>query len=189
MSDEDSSATEEDDSDTEQTSALEEEVGPPEDNFDEEADIARKVLNNLLTSTSKGTSVNNDSMLSKENKEPKSNEIIKDADGKTSNESEKVSGDSKHEILSRSKLSNPKETEEDDLQRTVFITNLPFECDNEEVKLRFSAFGEVEYFAPVLHPVTKYVLDCYFLSVFHWALFIVCFYTMQATKRDWFSKI
>ncbi|KAL2326435.1 hypothetical protein Fmac_025493 [Flemingia macrophylla] len=143
-----------DDSDTDYSSAMEEEAASPEDNFDMEADIARKVLNNLLTSSSKGASVNNESMLSNENEELRSDEIVKDADGNASNESGKVSGVFKPEISSRNNLSNPKETE-DDLQRTVFISNLPFECDNEEVKQRFSGFGEVEYFVPVLHQVTK----------------------------------
>ncbi|KAJ1391551.1 RNA-binding domain superfamily [Sesbania bispinosa] len=143
-----------DDSNVDYSSAIEEEGSPSEDNFEKEADIARKVLNNLITSSTKGASVNNDSMCSKENKEPKSNEIVKDADSKASNESEKVSGVSEPEISGRSKLSN-KQTEEDDLQRTVFISNLPFECDNEEVKQRFSGFGDVEYFLPVLHQVTK----------------------------------
>nr|KYP69026.1 RNA-binding protein 28 [Cajanus cajan] len=143
-----------DDSDTDYFIAMEEEAASPEDNFDMEADIARKVLNNLITSSSKGTSVNNDSVLSKENNEPRSDEIGEDAEGKASNESEKVSGFSKPEVSGRNYESNPKETE-DDLQRTVFISNLPFECDNEEVKQRFSGFGEVEYFVPVLHQVTK----------------------------------
>ncbi|XP_027354277.1 RNA-binding protein 28 isoform X2 [Abrus precatorius] len=144
-----------DDSDADYSSAMEEESAPPEDNFDKEADIARKVLNNLLTSSNKGTSVNNDSMLSKEKKEPKANEIVEDADGKASDEYEKVSDVSKPEISTRSKSSDLKQTEVDDLQKTVFISNLPFECDNEEVKQRFSGFGEVEYFLPVLHQVTK----------------------------------
>lgn len=99
-----------DDSDTDYSSAMEEE-GTPEDNFDKEADIAKKVLNNLLTSSSKGTSANNDSMLIKENKESRSDEIVKDADEK--NESEKVSGVSKPEISSRYNLSNHKRIEND----------------------------------------------------------------------------
>ncbi|CAJ1978137.1 unnamed protein product [Sphenostylis stenocarpa] len=144
-----------DDNDTSYSSAMEEEGAPPEDNFDKEADIARKVLNNLLASSSKGTSENNDSMFSKENIELRSDKIVKDAEEKVSDDSEKVLSISKPEISSGNNLSNPKGTEEEDLQRTVFISNLPFECDNEEVKQRFSAFGEVEYFAPVLHQVTK----------------------------------
>ncbi|KAJ8572242.1 hypothetical protein K7X08_008753 [Anisodus acutangulus] len=43
----------------------------------------------------------------------------------------------------------------DDLQGTIFISNLPFDANYGEVKQRFSAFGEVEYFAPVLEQVTK----------------------------------
>lgn len=44
---------------------------------------------------------------------------------------------------------------EDDLLSTVFITNLPYDIDNEEVKQCFSAFVEVQSFFPVLHQVTK----------------------------------
>ncbi|CAL0303428.1 unnamed protein product [Lupinus luteus] len=156
MKDEDGSATESDgeDSDIDSTSAVEEDGVPSEIDFDKEADIARKVLSNLITSSTKGASVDNDSVL-RENEEPKSNEIVMDADNKASNESEKVADVSRPEIFNKSKLPNPKQTEEADLQRTVFINNLPFDCDNEEVKQRFSGFGEVEYFAPVLHQVTK----------------------------------
>lgn len=151
----DNQSSQGDDSDVDYSSSMEEEGVPSEVNFDKEADMTRKVLNNLITSSTEGTSVHNDTMLSKENKDPKSNE---DADNKGSNESEKVSGVSKPEISSGSNLSNPKQTEDVDLQRTLFISNLPFDCDNEEVKQRFSGFGEVEYFVPVLHQVTKYVL-------------------------------
>lgn len=175
-----------DDNDTNHSSGMVEEGAPPEDNFDEEADIARKVLNNLLGSSSKGTSENNDSMLSKENKESRPDEVVKDADGKVSDDLEKVSGASKPDISSINNLSNPKGAEED-LQRTVFISNLPFECDNEEVKQRFSGFGEVEYFAPVLHQVTKYV-TVIFLCLFHRALFIVSFTQCRRPRGTGFLK-
>ncbi|KAF1897278.1 hypothetical protein Lal_00034981 [Lupinus albus] len=156
VKDEDGSATESDgdDSDVDSSSAVEEDGVPSEIDFDKEADIARKVLSNLITSSTKGTFVDNEYALT-EIEEPRSDEIVKDADNKASNESEKVSDVSKLEISNKSKLSNPKQTEEADLQRTVFINNLPFDCDNDEVKQRFSGFGEVEYFAPVLHQVTK----------------------------------
>ncbi|CAI8586165.1 unnamed protein product [Vicia faba] len=163
VTDEDGSTTTDDDvegtdnqsdqgDDSDIDGAVEEDV-PSEDDFDKEADIARKVLNDLITSSSaRDAPVNTDSMCSEENKEPKPEETVKDADSKASKESDKVSVTCKPETSSR--LSNPKETE-DDLQRTIFINNLPFECETEEVKQRFSAFGVVEYFAPVLHPLTK----------------------------------
>ncbi|KAH7661916.1 nucleolar protein 4 [Dioscorea alata] len=44
---------------------------------------------------------------------------------------------------------------EGDLEKTIFISNLPFDIDNEEVKQRFSVFGEVRSFLPVLHHLTK----------------------------------
>ncbi|KAJ4813006.1 RNA-binding protein 28 [Rhynchospora pubera] len=42
-----------------------------------------------------------------------------------------------------------------DLDRTVFINNLPFDATKEEVIEKFSLFGKVESFLPVLHKVTK----------------------------------
>ncbi|XP_026456281.1 RNA-binding protein 28-like isoform X3 [Papaver somniferum] len=44
--------------------------------------------------------------------------------------------------------------EQSNLQRTVFIGNLPFRTDNEEVRKRFSDFREVLSYFPVLHEVT-----------------------------------
>ncbi|KAJ3705519.1 hypothetical protein LUZ61_009224 [Rhynchospora tenuis] len=43
----------------------------------------------------------------------------------------------------------------DDLDRTVFINNLPFDAMKEEVIEKFSVFGKVESYLPVLHKVTK----------------------------------
>lgn len=150
-----------DDSDRDDSNTSEEEDVPSEVNFDKEADIARKVLKNLMTSSTKGTSENDGSIVSKENKESKSNKNVNEVDKNSSKELEKVTGVSEPEILDRSKVSNVKQTEEEeeDLQRTVFINNIPFDCDNEEVKQRFLGFGEVESFVPVLHQVTKYVLN------------------------------
>ncbi|RYR44271.1 hypothetical protein Ahy_A08g040627 isoform C [Arachis hypogaea] len=113
--------------------------------------VPKKIFSSDSNATEKAQ---NDSMLLKENEEPES-ESDEDVDNKGNNESEKVSGVSNPEISNISNLSNPKQTEDVDLQRTVFINNLPFDCDNEEVKERFSGFGEVEYFVPVLHQVTK----------------------------------
>ena len=77
-----------------------------------------------------------------------------------SHESEKPSDVSKPEISDKSKASTVKQTDDkEDLHTTLFISNLPFDVDKEEVKERFSAFGAVQSFFPVLHPVTKYV--CY----------------------------
>ncbi|MED6155897.1 hypothetical protein PIB30_009673 [Stylosanthes scabra] len=148
----DDKSADDDDSDEDNPSSMEEEGVPPEVDFDTEADLTRKVLNNLISSSAKVASTQNDSMLPNEDEESESDE---DGDNKANNESENVSGVSNPEISSINNLSDTKQTEDDDLQRTVFINNLPFDCDNEEVKERFSGFGEVEYFVPVLHQVTK----------------------------------
>ncbi|KAF5727175.1 putative RNA-binding family protein [Tripterygium wilfordii] len=123
---------------------------PAEVNFDEEADIARKVLNNLITSSS-SVSVpthNDDSALPIRNEEPDNNKL--------SIESAHLSGVTEPGNSSVNKKKNLREIEgEDDLQKTIFISNLPFDVDSEEVKQRFSVFGEVKSYVPVIHQVTK----------------------------------
>lgn len=135
----------------------EEKVFNGEINFDKEADITRKVLQNVISSTSKGADKldNDNSGLSKEMKDDESLGISKKSpDAFISQKA--IPGNSRE-----SKETDKKPTESrDELQRTIFITNLPFDISNEEVKQRFSAFGEVESFVPVLHHVTKY--ECTF---------------------------
>ncbi|CAH9055312.1 unnamed protein product [Cuscuta europaea] len=108
----------------------------PQVNIDMEADVARKVLENLMSSTSKGMAASS-----------------ADDDSSTLLDGEKS------EVIipeSCSKEKNTMWTEGvEDLKRTIFISNLPFNVDNEEVKQRFCAFGDVESFVQVLHQVTK----------------------------------
>ncbi|GFP84641.1 RNA-binding protein 28 [Phtheirospermum japonicum] len=109
--------------------------GKSEVDFEEEAEIARNVLKNYISPSSKKFSEGN---AESEPSEGNVDDIFVPV--------EKKSLDGK----------NTKSTQgEDELQRTVFISNLPFEITTEEVKQRFSSFGEVQYFAPVLHQVTK----------------------------------
>lgn len=132
-------------------------------NFDEEADIAKKVLKSLITS-SKGNypSSDNDSALSKGKKDA---DIHESAD---TPKSAKASEFTKTGSSVKSKAPTLELTDED-LHRTLFISNLPFDIDSGEVKERFSTFGEVQSFFPVLNQVTKYV---------HFIL--TSFYTFQA---------
>lgn len=130
---------------------------PAEVDFDEEADIARKVLENLITSSSKGSvpSHMDGGVLPEGNKEPNAVETVNMLNKFTS-EPENLTDVSLSGDSGKSKSANIKHTEgEDELQRTVFISNLPFDVDNGEVKQRFAAFGEVQSFVPVLHKVTK----------------------------------
>lgn len=138
--------------------------------FDEEADIAKKVLKNLLTSSSKGTlPSDDDSALTKGNTEVNMNESVA-VPNELTYESAKASDVSRPENSDKSKASDPKQTDEkEDLHRTIFISNLPFDIDREEVKQRFSTFGTVQSFVPVLHQVTKYVIlnfPCFLLEEF-----------------------
>ncbi|XP_057500570.1 uncharacterized protein LOC130784642 isoform X3 [Actinidia eriantha] len=126
---------------------------PPKFDFDEEADVARKVLNTLISSSTKGipTSVDGDANQPSGSRHDESNVPDKPSDGSVN-----VSGMIKPENSGKIKLTNLKAADgEDDLRRTIFISNLPFDIDNEEVKQRFSGYGEVQSFIPVLHQVTK----------------------------------
>ncbi|KAE8729147.1 epoxide hydrolase 2-like [Hibiscus syriacus] len=99
--------------------------------FDKEVDIARKVLNSLVTSSSKDSlPLQDDAIMPNGKDEMNVDETIDVQD----------------------KLPVESAIEPD---RTIFISNLPFDIDNKEVKERFSAFGAVQSFIPVLHPVTK----------------------------------
>jgi RNA recognition motif-containing protein len=68
----------------------------------------------------------------------------------------------------QSKDEKAKKMGDGDLDRTVFINNLPFDATKEEVIEKFSLFGKVELFLPVLHKVTKSALIP--LSVFLFCL-------------------
>lgn len=110
---------------------------------EKEVDIARNVLKNIL-SQSTHTSDKEDSEL---------------PDGKQGNKSAKLKDKSSNAVTISAVVSNqrtprPAESEED-LERTLFISNIPFDIGMEEVKQRFSAFGEVYSFVPVLHQITK----------------------------------
>ncbi|KAL9259748.1 RNA-binding protein 28-like protein [Drosera capensis] len=122
--------------------------------FGKEAEIAHKVLKTLISSAKDdpdGSSI-------------ATSHLKKDAESRKKigppsdllDESVKLSNEVKHGAPSKTKQTNMKPSEsEEDLQNTVFIGNLPFDVDPEEVKQRFLGFGEVLSFVPVLHPVTK----------------------------------
>ncbi|KAL6218499.1 hypothetical protein ACLB2K_011709 [Fragaria x ananassa] len=121
----------------------------PTIDFEEEADIARKVLKKFTAASGTVTAV--DDSLPKSKKEPTIEKSVKDPSKLAS---ETAPNKLASESASASDAAKP-QTEEDDLHRTIFISNLPFEITNEEVKQRFSAFGQVQSFVPVLHPLTK----------------------------------
>ncbi|KAG8061387.1 hypothetical protein GUJ93_ZPchr0003g17620 [Zizania palustris] len=127
---------------------------PTDDDFKTEVDISRKVLENLIKSSEKS--------------EPSGNEGS-DIDTKTETEHNTSEKKQKQTNLPAAKLENSKRVAEEGstvpasiskkqdtgLDRTIFISNLPFDLSNEEVTERFSAFGKVESFFPVLHKLTK----------------------------------
>ncbi|KAH0929570.1 hypothetical protein HID58_015297 [Brassica napus] len=115
-----------------------------EANFEEEADVTRKVLKNFLAS-SKVNIASNDGETEESDKNK-----LEDSSAKPVVESPGVS-----ETLKTKEVA-PKETQEDDdFKRTVFISNIPFDVSKEEVTQRFAVFGQVESLFLVLHPVTK----------------------------------
>uniref|UniRef100_M4ENC8 RRM domain-containing protein n=1 Tax=Brassica campestris TaxID=3711 RepID=M4ENC8_BRACM len=113
-------------------------------NFEEEADVTRKVLKNFLAS-SKVNIASNDGETEESDKNK-----LEESSAKPVVESSGVS-----EPLKTKEVA-PKETQEDDdFKRTVFISNIPFDVSKEEVTQRFAVFGQVESLFLVLHPVTK----------------------------------
>ncbi|ONH91035.1 hypothetical protein PRUPE_8G089700 [Prunus persica] len=142
------------DSDPDNSNTIEKKDIPTEINFEEEVDIARKVLKNLITPSATETP-HDDLALPQSDKEPSIFESPEEP-SKSSFETAKASDVTEPEKLSKSVAPNLQQTdEEDDLHRTIFISNLPFDINNEDVKQRFSTFGELQSFFPVLHPVTK----------------------------------
>nr|XP_018682764.1 PREDICTED: RNA-binding protein 28 isoform X2 [Musa acuminata subsp. malaccensis] len=137
------------------TETNENEVIPIEVDFRSEAEVARKILDNLIRSS---TSVSDATHGS----DSRTAESITESwtshhagheepplpikkDGIVGNKVGKGSEAEVQELGKRDK----------DLDRTIFISNLPFEIDSEEVKERFSSFGKVQSFFPVLHKLTK----------------------------------
>ncbi|KAG2534515.1 hypothetical protein PVAP13_9NG068181 [Panicum virgatum] len=126
---------------------------PSEDDFKTEVDISRRILENLIKSSEKS--------------EPSGIDGLNiDTDTETENDtSEKKKPDSpivgklaKSKRVTDAKITDPAskpEQKDTDLDRTIFISNLPFDISNEEVTVRFSVFGKVESFFPVLHKLTK----------------------------------
>ena len=136
---------EEDSSDKPSESVVLEKDAVTDVNFEEEADVTRKVLKNFLAS-SKVNIASNDGETEESDKNK-----LEDSSAKPVVESSGVS-----EPLKTKEVA-PKETQEDDdFKRTVFISNIPFDVSKEEVTQRFAVFGQVESLFLVLHPVTKY---------------------------------
>ncbi|XP_039139962.1 RNA-binding protein 28 isoform X3 [Dioscorea cayenensis subsp. rotundata] len=105
--------------------------------MDSEEVVAKKVLDKLIKSSGDAH-------------EPSQDDVSKSAlDVKEMHITSKFgqSADPSHQKINK---------KEGDLEKTIFISNLPFDIDNEEVKQRFfSVFGEVRSFLPVLHHLTK----------------------------------
>ncbi|KAJ4827479.1 hypothetical protein Tsubulata_006825 [Turnera subulata] len=127
---------------------------PTEVDFEKEADIARNVLKNLIAPSSRNSGlsdIDNDVLPKEEPSAVETSIALGNLPSKTG----KSLGITQTKN-SDGRSANHEQTEGNgDLQRTVFVYNLPFDVDTEEVKQRFSEFGEVQSFFPVLHQVTK----------------------------------
>lgn len=130
---------------------------PTEVDFNEEAEIARKVLNNLVNFSSKSSlsTGSDDSIPAKRDDELNLDETI-DVPEKLTVELATESTDAEPGSSGKNNPVDAKKIQDEEaLLRTIFINNIPFDINNDEIKERFSAFGEVQSFIPVLHPVTK----------------------------------
>lgn len=122
-----------------------------------EAEVAKKVLDNLIRSAAGsdpacGMDFKTDESISELGAED-------DSEKKKSlmpTRKDAIEGEDAKGIKAGIKELGKKEK---DLDKTIFISNLPFEISVEEVKERFSSFGKVQSFLPVLHKLTKYVED------------------------------
>jgi len=79
---------------------------------------------------------------------------------KTSETKASVKEVKKPELAESSKKTKKSEpvaetSQEDSLNRTVFVRNLPLEAKVQDLRRQFSEFGEVKSFRLVLHPITK----------------------------------
>lgn len=117
--------------------------------FEEEAEITKNILENIISPSSGNVAGGDDSGLPVGNID-KSMPVEK----KTTNFSGTHVTATVSDTKEKPKTTTPVQGE-DELKRTTFISNLPFEITVEEVKQRFSAFGGVESYVPVLHRVTK----------------------------------
>ncbi|KQK12647.1 RNA-binding protein 28 isoform X2 [Brachypodium distachyon] len=156
-----------------------------DDDFKSEADISRKVLENLIKSSEKsepsdveGSDIDTDTETENDTSEEKklhSPEAVKLGESKHVTEAESTVlsskptavkvAESKHVTEAESTVPALKPKKEDTgLDRTVFISNLPFDISKEEVTERFSVFGKVQSFFPVLHKLTKRPIGTGFLK-------------------------
>ncbi|XP_057784367.1 uncharacterized protein LOC131001791 isoform X2 [Salvia miltiorrhiza] len=136
------------DNSADESDSFDKDESKSEIDFEEEAEITKSVLQNIISSSSGNIADGDDSGLSKGNID-KSMPV----ESKSSDASDTTAATIMSVIEEKPKITKPQGEEE--LQRTIFISNLPFDITVEEVKQRFSAFGGVETFMLVLHPVTK----------------------------------
>ncbi|XP_010931378.1 uncharacterized protein [Elaeis guineensis] len=133
------------------SSPFKSDILPVEVDFEREAEVARKVLEALIKSSahvsdpSHGDNSKTDESIDKFQTESKESLLPVKEPGIAESKVAKGSDHSVQELKKR----------DTDLDTTIFISNLPFDIDNEEVKQRFSVFGEVQSFLPVLHQLTK----------------------------------
>ncbi|KAF0911045.1 hypothetical protein E2562_005432 [Oryza meyeriana var. granulata] len=131
---------------------------PAADDFKTEMDISRKVLENLIKSSEKaepsgneGSDIDTDTETEQDTSEKKRKQAHLPATVPAADKLENSKRVAEENTLPSSKFKK----QDAGLDRTIFISNLPFDLSNEEVTERFSAFGKVESFFPVLHKLTK----------------------------------
>ncbi|XP_006827040.2 RNA-binding protein 28 isoform X1 [Amborella trichopoda] len=129
----------------------EDESSPREMPSEKEMDITKKVLENIIKCNANG----NQALASKENYslEASKDPSVARSGNKLSASVGKVSGTLNPESLK--KREDPGHDPTEELKRTIFVSNLPFDVEGEHVKQQFSVFGKVRSYLVVLHPVTK----------------------------------
>ncbi|KAH9316193.1 hypothetical protein KI387_024820, partial [Taxus chinensis] len=121
-----------------------------------EMDIAKKVLNNVINSHAKEddtfiSSVQNFEELTGGRDVVLENQKI-DTKKTTNVDFKGENANREAEMVIQKAICARKD---ESLQKSIFISNIPFDIDNEEMKMRFSVFGKIKSVHRVLHRLTK----------------------------------
>ncbi|XP_057857790.1 uncharacterized protein LOC131066909 isoform X1 [Cryptomeria japonica] len=126
-------------------------------NILKEVDIAKKVLSNIINSHAKEDSTLISSVQN--NFEEFTGAKATIPENKMISISKTTNVDFKEENANRGAEKSVQKgscTQKDEsLQKTIFISNLPFDINSDELKTRFSVFGKIKSVHRVLHQLTK----------------------------------
>eukprot|EP01080_Neovahlkampfia_damariscottae_P007905 gene7905-12373_t len=126
-----------------------------EEEVDEEEEKQKEKLDQVVEKKrTKNLDVDVDDDFDDENEE---NEMFEEDQVQESEEEESESSEEESESSEEEKeeKKNPQERKKEDLSKTIFIKNLPFDATTDQISKLFSKFGAVQYVAIVKNKQTK----------------------------------